>query len=354
MSSFRPLLSKFRVTYVLGFATMCLLPIGVLLSGTMGYGVANAQEDGPPPARTPESRKQAQAQGSQAQQPQASGSNYDKAIFQKPMVSDQIAFLSQFTGVAAKDVIRDKQFRKLMKSFVPDCMFHYGSDMPLMDALDLVFKGSALQVQIRDGRYMTMSGLNGPYLAGRGVLWIDMQEGIGLGGFYFHPTNGEPTPSVNVFSRQVLKEDYLKLSQLPPAFAEDLVQWSEESRVPPLTTRYFITGSNKKIMLEHDEDFCAPLSGSSAPADSGCVVMDADAADLDMNAAYYMDQTHHATNATAWMITGQDQVDWLQLRVNTCGHGPDPMGCRIRMTHERTAVIVRGPAPHPQPHPPHK
>ena len=49
-----------------------------------------------------------------------------------------------------------------------------------------------------------------------------MQEGIGLGGFYFHPTNGEPTPSVNVFSRQVVKEDYLKLSQLPPVFAEDL------------------------------------------------------------------------------------------------------------------------------------
>jgi hypothetical protein len=149
----------------------------------------------------------------------------------------------------------------------------------------------------------------------------------------------------------VLKEDYLKLSQLPPAFAEDLVQWSQESRVPPLTTRYFITGSNKKIMLEHDEDFCAPLSGSSAPGDSGCVAMDAD---LDMNAAYYMEQTHHATNATAWMITGQDQVDWLQVRANTCRHDPDPMGCRIRMTHERTAVIVRGPTPHPQPHPPHK
>ena len=68
--------------------------------------------------------------------------------------------MNQFSGVAAEDVIRDKQFRKLMKSFVPDCMFHYGRDMSLSDALDMVFKGSTLQVQVRDGRYMTMSGLN--------------------------------------------------------------------------------------------------------------------------------------------------------------------------------------------------
>ncbi len=47
-----------------------------------------------------------------------------------------------------------------MKSFVPDCMFHYGRDMSLSDALDMVFKGSTLQAQVRDGRYMTMSGLN--------------------------------------------------------------------------------------------------------------------------------------------------------------------------------------------------
>ena len=152
-----------------------------------------------------------------------------------------------------------------------------------------------------------------------------------------------------------MKEDYLKLSQLPPAFDGDLVQWSEESRDPPAYDATFsLTARTKKIMLEHDEDFCAPLNGSSAPADSSCVVMDADAADLDMNAAYYMDRTHHATNATAWMITGQDQVDWLQLRVNTCGHGPHPMACRIRMTHERTAVIIkRGPVP-TAPHPPHR
>jgi hypothetical protein len=262
-------LRKFKGSSVLEFLVLLLL-----YSSTL----ANAQESGTPhPAATQP----------QLQAPQAPVLNYDKAIFLKPIPSDQLSFLNQFSGVAAKDVIRDKQFRKLMKSFVPDCMFHYGSDMSLSDALDVVFKGSTLQVQIRDGRYMTMSGLNGPYLAGRGFLWIDMQEGIGLGGFYFHPTNGEPTPSVNIFSRQV-KEETLELSQLPPSFAEDLVRWSEESRVPPLTTRYFLTGSNKKIVLEHDEEFCAAGNGT-APADSGCVLMDVDAADLDMNAASYLD-----------------------------------------------------------------
>ena len=353
MPAFRPSLCKFRVTYVFGFSTLFLLGTCLLLPDAMEHGLAKAQQS-VSPSRSPEGQaQQAPPQQPPPQAPPPPVSNYDKTLFQKSIPSDQLAFLDQFSGVAAEDVIRDKQFRKLMKSFVPDCMFHYGRDMSLSDALDMVFKGSTLQVQVRDGRYMTMSGLNGPYLSGRGFLWIDMREGICLGGFYFHPTNGEPTPSVNVFSRQVVKEDYLKLSQLPPVFAEGLVQWSEESRVPPLTTRYFITGSNKKIMLEHDEDFCAPLSGTTAPADSSCVLMDADAADVDMNAAYYMDQTHHATNATAWMITGQDQVDWLQVRANTCGHGPDLLGCRIRMTHERTAVIVRR-GPGPSPHPPHR
>jgi hypothetical protein len=325
----RAFLRNIKVSCVVGLLALFLLGPGTLPNAA-GDGLANAQESSPPhPAATQP----------QPQAPQAPASNYDKAIFLKPIPSDQLSFLNQFSGVAAKDVIRDKQFRKLMKSFVPDCMFHYGSDMPLSDALDVVFKGSMLQVQIRDGRYMTMSGLNGPYLAGRGFLWIDLQDGIGLGGFYFHPTNGEPTPSMNVFSRQV-KEETLAVSQLPPAFAEELAGWSEESRVPPLTTRYFLTGSNKKIVLEHDEDFCAAGTGP-APADSGCVLMDADAADLDMNAASYLDQTHHATNSTAWMINNPEQIAWLQVRDNTCGHGPDPLGCRIRMTHERTAVILR-------------
>src|ERR1700678_624725 len=214
-------------------------------------GVAQDPNQTLPPASTP------QPAGSNAGS--NGGSYYDKAIFQKPIPADQLAFLKQFDGAPAKDLVRDKQFRKLMHSLLPDCVFHYGRDMPLTDALDMVFKGSTLPIQIRDGRYLMVSGRSGPYLAGRGFIWIDLQDGIALGGFYFHPTNGEPTPTVNVFSRQV-KEESLKMSQLPPAFAEDLNQWSVEFRVPPVTTRYFITGSNRKILLEHDEDYCAPAA----------------------------------------------------------------------------------------------
>jgi hypothetical protein len=295
-------------------------------------GVAQNPNQTAPPASSP------QPAGSNA------GLNYDKAIFQKPIPADQLAFLNQFDGAPAKDLVRDKQFRKLTHSVIPDCIFHYGRDMPLTDALDMVLNGSTLPVQIREGRYLMVSGRSGPYLAGRGFIWIDLRDGIALGGFYFHPTNGEPTPTVNIFSRQV-KEDALKMSQLPPAFAEDVNQWSVQLRVPPVTTRYFISGANKKILLEHDEDYCAPAAGVAPP---GCQQMNAAAADIDLDAADYLEQTNHATNATAWMITGPDQVAWLQIRENTCRVGPDPLGCRIRLTRERTHLILRRrPVPRP-------
>ena len=118
-----------------------------------------------------------------------------------------------------------------------------------------------------------------------------------------------------------------------------------------MTPRYFITGSNKKIVLEHDEDYCAAVGGDSRGPPPACDEMDADAADIDLDAAYYLEQTHHATNATAWMITGPDMVAWLQFRDNTCRSGPDPLGCRIRMTRERTRAVIGA---HPRPRPPHR
>jgi len=269
---------------------------------------------------------------------------YDRAIFQKTIPAEQLAFLSRFAGLPAKDLIRDKQYRKLMKSAIPDCIFHYGWDMMLSDALEKVLTGSTLPVRIRDERYLMVSGRSGPYLAGRGFMWFDTRDGIALGGFYFHPTNGEPTPTVTIFSRQV-KEHSLRMSQLPRAFAEDLSQWAAESNVPAITTRYFIGGSNRKILLEHDEDYCAALRGTTGPTDE-CEHMNADAADMDMNAAYYLDQTHNATNGTAWMIVGADQTAWLRFRDNTCSARPDRLRCWIRMTRERTMVIMNL-----QPHP---
>jgi hypothetical protein len=270
-----------------------------------------------------------------------------QTVVQNPIPRDQLTFLNRFAGAPSDDLVRDKQFRKLMHSVVPNCMFHYGRDMPLTDALEIVLKGSPLPVRIRDGRYLLVSGRSGPYLAGRGFIWIDLQDGVALGGFYFHPTNGEPTPAANIFSKQVKDQDSLKLSQLPAAFAEDLIGWSAESRIPPVSTRYFITGSNKKILLEH-EDFCAPAAWPTPPPQNVCQQMNADAADIDVNAAYYLEQTHHATNATAWMIADQDQVAWFLVRDNTCRVGPDPLSCRIRMARERTRTIIqRRREPHP-------
>jgi len=293
-------------------------------------------------------KQQAQPQGAPAQDTQAAGSQYNKAMFQPPLPASDLSFLNKFDGTPAGVAIKDKQYRKLMGKIIPGCMFHFGKDMPLSDALDMVLKDSIAPVQIRDDRYVLVSGDAGPYLAGRGFMWIDMQDGIAMGGFFFHPTNGEPTPTVAVFSKQV-KEKAVKMSELPPAFAEDLTQWSAASRVPPITTRYFLTGSNERVLLEHDENYCAPVA-ASGPADAECEQMNADAADIDMNAAYYLEQTHHATNATAHMIVGEDEAVWIRTRDEACRVDPDPLGCRIRRTHEHIHVVVFG---HPEPHPVH-
>jgi hypothetical protein len=270
---------------------------------------------------------------------------YDPAIFERPFAPAQLAFLKQYDGAPSSDLYRDKEFHKLLKSVVPDCTYRYGRDMPLSQALDMVMEGSRVPVQVREGRYVLVSGLKGPFLSGRGFLWFDLQEGVALGGFFFTPTNGEPTPVLNVFSRMI-REDGLSLGELPPGFAQDLSQWTLVSGVPPVTMRYFLTGSNRKIVLEHDEDYCLAWDGTRLPADSGCEEMAADAADKDLTGAYFTDATHHVTNATAYMLN-QDQVAFISVRDNTCRVGPDPLGCRIRLTREQTRIIVRRGPPRP-------
>ena len=269
--------------------------------------------------------------------------SYNKAIFEKPFDFTPFAYLKTFEGARSDELFHDKQFRKLMKALVPDCMFHYGRDMSLAGSVDMVISGSRDPVRLREGRYLMLSGELGPYLGGRAFLWIDLQDGVGVGAFYFHPTNGEPTPTVAVFSRQI-RTELLALSDLPPAFAQDLGEWSVHSSVPEVTTRYFLTGTNKRVLLEHDEDFCSLGDGRFAPSGSGCEQLNADAADVDETAAYYLAQVHYATNATAWMI-GSDQIAWVQLRSNTCSGIADPLGCRIRVTREHTHAIIHRPQP---------
>jgi uncharacterized protein YecT (DUF1311 family) len=190
-----------------------------------------------------------------------------------------------------------------------------------------------------------LSGDRGPYLQGRGFLWFDLQDGIALGGFYFTPTNGEPTPTLTIYSKQLTGND-LAMSALPAAFVQDLYQWEATEKVPPVTPvtpRYFIPQLGKKYVLVHDEDYCWHPENTPAPDPKVCETMNAQAADADMNAAYFMKQTGNAANATAWML-GPDQVEWLEVRERSCV-GPHGLGCRIRMTRERTRVLMGGPPP---------
>ena len=282
-------------------------------------------------------------------QPHTDPAGYDKGLFAPTLAPDQVALVRTLAGKTANDAMKDKQFRKLLKVVVPNCEYHYGRDMPLMDALDMVLKGSSEPVTIVDDRYVMIAGAKGPYLNGRGFLWFDLQDGIALGGFFFQPTNGEPTPAFSVFSRQVM-DLAVRTEQLPAAFMSDVIQWSTAYHVPPVTTRYFLTGSNKRILLEHDEDYCQKPNNTAPAADDPCQQEMAYAADVDEVAAYYLVQINYATNGTAWMI-GPDQTLWLRTRDNLCA--ANAFGCRVRVTREHTHTILRGPgggrpvAPHP-------
>ncbi|WP_263411361.1 hypothetical protein [Terriglobus tenax] len=315
-----------------------LLRRGLLVLSLL-YGAAAAQQPAPPPPMN------AQEQAGL----DALAVAYDPAIFRNLLPTAQLDALKVYDGQPAKAIFKDKQFKAIFKSIVPDCMFHYGKDMDSRDAVQMVMDGSKTPIRLREGRYLLVSGDDGPYLAGRAFVWIDLQEGIGLAGFYFHPTNGEPTPTVTVFSRQV-KETSMSMGQLPPEFARDVESWSRSERVPLVTTRYFIGENKKRLLLAHDEEYCTQLDGATAAPGSGCQQMDADSAELDMNAAYYLQQVHYATNATAWMINGPEQVAWLDIRTRTCGVDT---ACRVRVTREHTAVMIGRPvhAPHPVPHP---
>jgi uncharacterized protein YecT (DUF1311 family) len=267
--------------------------------------------------------------------------------FQNLIPPGQLAFLNGYAGRPAKDLLKDKQFKALLKLTIPHTEYHYGRDMPLNDAMDMALSGSPLPVGIRDGRFARVMGKQGPYLHGRGFLWFDLQEGVALGGFYFSPTNGEPSPTLTVLSRQLIQTS-LELGEFPQPFIDDLGQWKMVSSVPEISPRYFIPDNGKKYVLEHDEDYCWHPEGSPAPSQDECMQANLAAANADMEAAYFMQQTHHAANATAWMLDPQ-QVAWLAMRDRTC-IGVNGLGCRVRMTRERIRVIL-GPAPPPRPRP---
>ena len=196
-----------------------------------------------------------------------------------------------------------------------------------------------MPVTIRGGRFVMVAAAGDvdAHRFGRGFLWFDMQEGIGIGGIYFHPTNGEPSPTLAVFSRQ-LTDTSLGMSQLPIDFAVDLAEWSMATRTPLVTERYFIPANGKKYVLVHDEDYCDHPPNAPAPDPNACAEVNAMAADADMNGAYFMKETGNSADATAWMLR-PEQVAWIGMRNQRCGI---TLACRIQLTRERTRALMGG------------
>ena len=289
----------------------------LLLTGFMLQPSAVAQDAGaPPPAPEPPP---------------------PPVVFENRIPPAELAFLNDYANQPSKEAFKDKRFHKLMKLVTPNTTYHYGRDMALSEASELVLDGTSLPVDVRDGRYVTVGTRGGSYLSGKGFVWFDMQEGIALGGVFFHPVNGEPTPTLAIFSRQ-LRTDNLSMSQLPVAFAQAVAEWSSVASVRPITVRYFIPDNGRKYVLVHDEDYCDHPENAPAPPQDECQQMNADAADIDVNAAYFMQETHNQANATAWML-GEDQVAWIGVRTQTCGI---VVACRIRVTRQRVRVLTGG------------
>ena len=223
----------------------------------------------------------------------------DRAVFRETIASDQLGVLSDYAGKPTNEALRESKVRKVMDTLVPYAPFHFGMDRPLPNVIGAVLLRSSVPIGIRDGRYMMLATDAGSG-SGRGFLWIDLQQGVAVGGIFFHPSNGEPTPTLTLFSKQV-KQDSLKMSQLPAAFAQDLSRWVAIAGIPPVTTRYFINGSGEKLVLTHDEDYCKQPQGIRYASPGECQQMKAEAADLDLQAASFLGQTHYASNATMRM-----------------------------------------------------
>ncbi len=272
------------------------------------------------------------------------------AAIQNPIPADQLAFLKDYDGKMPKQILKDKRFRDLEKEITPPASYFYHFDRALSNARDEVLDDKPLPISVRDARYVMVDSAGGgdPQAYGRGYgrgfLWFDMQMGIGLGGIYFHPSNGEPTPTLTIYSTQLSDTD-LSMGQLPPEFDQDLRQWAAMAGLEVISPRYFIPANKKKYVLLHDENYCA--YPGNTPVLGGCQELNVEAADADLNAAYFMHLTGNASDANAFMLNS-DQTAWLALRDRTCA-GPNGLACRIQITRQRTAVLTGHPMPPPRP-----
>jgi hypothetical protein len=229
--------------------------------------------------------------------------------FGRSIEGSALTFLKDYAGRAVDDVDGKRHVKTLVSMVAPYTPYHFGADFPLPQVLDVVMLTVPEPIEIREGRYAMISGSRGPNHRGRGFLWVDMREGFALGGIFFDPSDGEPSPTLTIFSKQMDRRS-VRISQLPRAFTQDLSRWSATAGIPQITTRYFIGTSGEKFVLTHDENYCVRSADVNAPAPKGeCEKMNAQAALIDMTAARFMVQTHNASNATVRMIASTGQVE---------------------------------------------
>lgn len=229
--------------------------------------------------------------------------------FGRSIESGELTFLKEYAGRMADDADGKRKVKTLVGMIAPYAPYHFGIDTPLPQVLDVVMLSVPEPIEIREGRYAMISGSRGPNHRGRGFLWVDMREGFALGGIFFDPSNGEPTPTLTIFSRQLDRRS-VKMSQLPWAFTEDLSHWAATAGIPPITTRYFIGASGEKSVLTHDENYCLRSADVAAPSPKGvCKEMNDQASLIDMTATRFMEHTHNASNATMKMIVSTGQVE---------------------------------------------
>ena len=232
------------------------------------------------------------------------GVHSDHGTFQKPIGGDRLGFLTDYAGRSANEVVHEPGVRNLVDTVVPYAPFHLGLDMPLPRAIESMLSLSSAPVAVRDDRYVMLTGTRGPNGRGQAFLWIDAHDGLVLGGIFFYPSNGEPTPTLTIFSRQVNRPS-VRMSQLPLAFVQDLSEWAAAVGVPPVTTRYFINASGEKTVLAHEEDFCKRADGTAALQPDVCKRMNAEAAHIDAEASHFLSQTNYASNATMRMVAAK-------------------------------------------------
>ena len=225
--------------------------------------------------------------------------------FTKLITNTQLAFLNDYAGRAVDNADGKQKVKTLVGMVAPYTPYHYGADFPLPQVISTLLLNEPQPIEIRDGRYAILSGFRNAIHNRRVLLWIDMRERVALGAIFFDPSNGEPSPTLTIFSEQ-LDLRSVRMSQLPRAFAEDLRRWAANAGLPAVTTRYFIGATGEKTVLAHDENFCARTEGQvGLPDKSVCREMNAKAALIDMTATRFMEQTHNASNATVRMIASK-------------------------------------------------